>query len=358
LVAALTTLDANRKLVRIAGGVLLAIVVAGVLLTDSYGYREARPAPADRIEAMKDVADHVPDRGLYLLNEWEEYGKVFMDAARVNPATEAQAPRPVALRADVGLKPTSTKRTPIFGRWFDLDRQTLGYVESFSGIITRRSPVASRPPASFRRIYSNRFYELWRRGPAVEVREHLPLQSPDRATRIPDCAKVRALASRARKGDRLVAASRPRVARLSPLEVRHPRNWPEAGDQRSTVTTRGAGVLRGSLTASGRQRVWLRASASRGLDVFVDGRRVGQARQLNTPDQWIEAGEVPLRPGTHDIEVRRPTASLRPGDSIYGYLGPVALETVGPSRLQSVPPSRASALCGRPWDWIELVAAS
>ena len=290
LLAALSAAGSSRVAVKGAGFALLAAVLAGVLISDFYGYREARVAPEDRIDAMRDVAKHVPDRGLYLLNEWEEYGKVFMDSARINPAAEADAPRRVDLRADAGLKSSSPKRTPVFGEWFDLDSQTLGYVESFEGIIMRRSPAASRPPANFRRIYSNDFYELWRRRPGPRVKAHLPLQSDGRASKVPDCSRVRALARRARPGDRLVAASRPRVARFSPLQVPHPQNWPTAGDRESTVTTRGGGVMRGSLTATGRQRLWVRASAARGMNVFVDGRRVGQARHINTPGQWIEVG--------------------------------------------------------------------
>ena len=88
----------------------LLAVAAGVLLSDVYSYREARKAPADRVEAMKDVAEHVPDRGLYLLNEWEEFGKFFMRSVRVNPASEVESPRLLRLRVDRGL-PADLPRT-------------------------------------------------------------------------------------------------------------------------------------------------------------------------------------------------------------------------------------------------------
>ena len=226
----------------------------------------------------------------------------------------------------------------------------------FRGIIMRRSPVASRPPANFRLAYRNEYYELWLRDPSVRVREHLPLQSRDRAEVVPDCARVRALARSARPGDRLVGAARPRAARLSPVRVTVPPRWQISGDVKGSVTTAGPGAMRGTLNAAGRQVVWVRASATRALTVYVDGRRVGQAKQINTPDQWIRVGTVDLRPGPHKIEVRRGGASWRPGDSAYGTLGPLVLAGAGRSRLVSVPPARAGELCGRPWDWVELVS--
>ncbi|HYI36477.1 MAG TPA: hypothetical protein VEX39_07730 [Thermoleophilaceae bacterium] len=351
----LALLQEPGRAARVAGGVGLAVLVVGVTATAGYTYRDVKVAPLDRVQAMEDVAGRVPDRGLYLLNEWEEFGKVFMDAARVNPAFEAESAYPVDLRGEAGLARDSPKRTPIFGRWFDLDRQDRRYVARFRGIIMRRSPAASRPPASFRLVYRNRYYELWRRVPGVRVAAHLPLQGRDRATAVPDCAVVRRLAARARRGQRLVAAARPRVAAFSPLTVPKPANWPVNEDPEGTVATRGAGTLRGTLTAQGRQRVWLRASSIRRLTVTVDGRRVGDAEEPNTPGQWIDVGTVRLGPGPHRIEVSRAKASLRPGDSNYGFLGPVALQAAGPGRLVSVAPRDGARLCGRSWDWIELV---
>ncbi len=173
--AALIGMQARRRAARVLGLVALLAVAGGVLASDLYSYRAVTLAPLERVEAMKDVADHVPDRGLYLLNEWEEYGKYFMRSARINPAAESGSLRPVRLR----------RRVPVFGHFFDLDRHKLRYVQQFDGVIARRSPAASRPPASFRMIYRNAHYELWRRDPAVRVKEHLPLQGLDRATSVP-----------------------------------------------------------------------------------------------------------------------------------------------------------------------------
>ena len=52
---------------------------------------------------------------------------------------------------------------------------TLPYVEQFPLLILRRSPVASRPPANYRRAFVGRYYEVWRRTGSPKVARHLPL---------------------------------------------------------------------------------------------------------------------------------------------------------------------------------------
>ena len=91
---------------------------------------------------------------------------------KVNAAFEAESPRPAEMR----------KPRPIFGRYYDLDALTLAYVNSFPGIIKRRSPSASRPPASFKLSYENDYYEVWRRQDGPAVIEHIPLQRRHLAT--------------------------------------------------------------------------------------------------------------------------------------------------------------------------------
>jgi hypothetical protein len=348
LVASIATVIAmrsTRRTLKAIGGLGLAAVVVGVLASDFYSYRETQLAPLDRMAAMEDVAAHVPDRRLYLFNEWEEFGKYFLRSARVNPASEAESQYPVKLR---------TTR-PIFGRWFDLDRQKLGYVQRFAGIIVRRSPAASRPPASFQMLYRNKYYELWRRDPEATVRTHLPLVGLDRRADSPSCPAVRRLADRARPGDFLVAAGGRDVVHLSPFVASGPSAWKGSPDRPGMVSPRGPGAISGTITAGGRRDVWLKLSGGRGLTVSIDGRPVGNVRQFNTPDQWLEVGSVRLAPGSHRVEVRRGGAGWQPGDAEYGVIGPLALERPGRAPLVRVTPPNAERLCGKRWDWIELV---
>ena len=295
---------------------------------------------------MEDVADHADGGGVWLVNEWEEFSKYFMRDITVNAAFEAESPRPAELRDP----------RPIFGRYYDLDELTLRYVQSFPGIIKRRSPAASRPPANYELVYENDYYEAWRRAAGTRVVEHLGLQRLHRATARPACARIRALASAALPGDRLVAASRPRTLLLDPLRAGwRPRAWVRNANAPGTVVPVSPGEMRVQRhTGEGLFRVWIRGSFGRPTAAFIDGREVGAAHEVNTPGQWVAVSEVRLSRGEHEIAVVRPDSKPGPGDAYRGELGPIALEPARRSQLVSVAPRRASQLCGREWDWIEL----
>jgi len=325
-------------------------VVAGVLASALVAYREVRLAPTERMSAMEDAADHAGGGGLWLVNEWEEFGRYFMRDIRVNMAFEAESPEPVRLRVP----------RPIFGQYYDLDEQTLRYVDGFPGIIMRRSPVASRPPASFEKVHQNAYYEVWRRRDAMKVRQHLPLQRFLDATATPVCARVEQMARRAGPGERLLAARRPEVTLFDTARHRIP-GWVLnlRPDPIRTVTPVVAGTERGVVsTSSGRFGVWLRGTFGRDVSIRIDGRRIGATGEVNTPGQWLPIGAVTLPAGEHRISIRRPDTSLAPGDGYRGYIGPVALQSLAPSELVSVSPKRARSLCGKRWDWIERVDGS
>ncbi|MDP1850649.1 MAG: hypothetical protein Q8K79_22850, partial [Solirubrobacteraceae bacterium] len=112
----------------VAAGLVGAFVIAGVAYSDAIVYREVRLAPADRMEAIEDVAAAAQGRGLTLFNEWEEYAKYFARAARVNVPGETAGPFPIVLRTPA----------PSFGAHFDLDDQGLAYVLRHRAIVTRR----------------------------------------------------------------------------------------------------------------------------------------------------------------------------------------------------------------------------
>lgn len=345
-VGALSLAGAPSRLARAAGIAGVALMVAGLLVSDGLGYRNTRLAPQTRMLAMQDAARHAPGGGLWLFNEWEEFGKFFMRSVRMNAASESASPKPVQLR----------RPRPIFGEYFDLDEQRLAYVTGFAGIVTRRSPVASRPPASYRLIHENGYYDVWRRTRGVSVIRHLPLQSRVSATSTPRCPSVLRLAQGARPGDRLVAARRPAVVLLDTRSARRSPAWKRSGTVHGVVVPAGSGSASGAVTTrGGRFRVWMQASTGRPIGAYVDGRRVGSAYQVNTPAQWLSVGTLRLRPGRHTLELRRGGRRLAPGDGYTGVLGPLALAPLARERLETVTPARARSLCGRPWDWIELV---
>ncbi len=155
-----------------------------------------------------------------------------------------------------------------------------------------------------------------------------------------------------------MAARRPPIARLSPFVARIPDGWRVAPNiPPGTVVPNSFGSMTGTVTAGGERRVWLKATGGRPYTILIDGRKVGEVQQVNTPDQWLHVATVALAPGPHDVEVRRERASWPPGDAVRGYVGALVMEPTTSAELVSVRPRDAARLCGEGWDWIELVRA-
>lgn len=354
VIAAAIGLIACARFARPASTVLaveLALLLGGaVMLSDVYALHDSKVAPRERMVALRAAADELAGRGPVLYTEYEEFAKYFGAGAALNVDTEPITPRRVKLR-----RPEN-----VFGQYFDLDRQTLPYVLSFPNIITRRSPAASRPPATYSRVYANRFYEAWTRRPGPRPLEHLPLQGRDDATKRAKCGDVRALARRARRsaGDvELVAAVTAPVARMDVLDARRTPGLQPNQSIAGTVATITPGNARGRVTISrsGAYRIWLRGSFPRPTSILVDGAVRATVQGVNTPGQWL--GDVPVRldAGRHRVEISVPGGSPRPGDGAAVTIGPLALVADRPSRLQTVPVARWRSLCGRRLDWIEVV---
>ena len=99
----------------------------------------------------------------------------------------------------------------------------------------------------------------------------------------------------------------------------------------------------------------MKGSFGRPTAAYVDGRKVGEADEINTPGQWQQVGEVELTDGIHRAKLERPGPARRPGTPGAACSGRWRSSRVEPSRLISSRPSGPRRLCGRDWDWIELV---
>jgi hypothetical protein len=96
--------------------------------------------------------------------------------------------------------------------------------------------------------------------------------------------------------------------------------------------------------------------------VRIDGHLVGSiSNELNNLGDYNQVGRpLVLGPGRHTITVTYPKANLAPGDADseqYTALSEIALAPLSPSpKLVQVAPARATELCHRTLDWIEVVA--
>jgi hypothetical protein len=334
---------------RVAATVLAAAVVVGVLWSNAFAYHGVRLAPTERLDALADTGRRLRDaRGLVLVNEAEEFAKVYRAGANFNTPTEAFTPKQIQLRVPQSF----------LTLYFDLDSQLLDYVEQFPTIVKRRSPDASRPPANYRLVRANDWYETWRRWPGLKVIDHLPLQGVHAAGQKPKCRDVLALAERARPGDLLVGARSAPMVVLDTAKAKRSSAWVPHPTQPDMVVpqTPGNAHARATVKQRGTYDAWVAGSFGRPIEVRVDGGLIGEAVGVNTLGQWLHAGEVTLAPGRHRLRLTRSGGDLKPGDGYAGDLGPLVLQPVGrATTLERFRPAEGDRLCGGSWDWIELV---
>lgn len=331
------------------GWLAAGLMLLGVLGSDALAYHVVHLAPTDRMAALRDLDRQFAGEGLILFNEPEEFAKNFMRESRLNVGAEAVTPKQTQLRVPQAFAYL----------WYDLDDLTPEYVDQFPLIAVRRSPVASRPPVNFRLVYRNRYYEAWRRLPAPGVVDHLPLQGIHQVAARPKCADVQALAARARGDQVLMAARAPTLVALDTANADRSESWRPHPYRADMVLTGAPGEAHATVTVTrpGRYRAWIAGSFGRSIGAYVDGRRIGQAVGVNTVGQWHEVADVELARGRHELRITRGGGGLAPGDGFSGELGPFALRRIEPEDILRVRPARARAeLCGRSWDWIELVS--
>jgi len=322
--------------------------------SDLLAYSRTRVAPSGRMEAIEQVGDHLRGEGPVLWNEFEEYAKYFARAARVSVPFETLTPLQVQLRRPVG--------SSFYGRWFDLDEELLGFVERYPLIVTRHSPGASRPPANYTLVYSNHYYEAWRRSPRPRVLAHLPEQREYSASATVQCPAVQKLVARAPSGAELVVARAPEVDLYEPLySADRSEGWGEDTPQPGAVVTNTPGHASGVLAApaSGRYEVWVQGDFPRAVEVVLDGRRVGSVSGSNTPRQWLRVASIELAAGSHPATIIRAAGRdhLGPGEWSSGVIGAVAIRAPRAETLQTVPLRDWRRLCGTSADWVELVQA-
>src|SRR5262249_50392590 len=136
-------------------------------------------------------------------------------------------------------------------------------------------------------------------------------------------------------------------------------------------TTPGTAVGEIGIRSGQSYELFLRGSFGRGIEVRVDGRRLGSVKDqlAGIPMGFVPLGEVYLSPGVHTVEYVYPSADLTPGSgealgngefanfARRTLLAAVVLEPLQypPIELISVSPAEARSLCGRTLNWVEIV---
>jgi hypothetical protein len=329
----------------------------GVLVSDALAYHHDPVAPTTRFIAMREVGHFLGNRGPVMVSEFDEFAKYFAFPARLWVGTEYPTPENLLLRVPGG----------IYDQSFDLDALQLPFVESFPYILLRRSPAESRPPANFRLVYSNAFYEVWKRTATPRVLDHLPLQQQYSAYAPVSCPALAAMVRGAPAHASLVVAQSPQTVGYDVLHATvRSSGWiedpePYTPDAIVPLTPGSAGkIVR--LGTPGIYQVWVQGTFPRPIRVTLDSHTVGYVSELNTPDEWEQAGTVHVSAGRHALDIFRPGGGFAPGDGGTGNdggkgeIGHVELVAQRPDGMFSLPLGSWRSLCGQDEDWVEVVA--
>jgi hypothetical protein len=332
------------------GLILGAVVALGVLWSDAVLYHDTTLAPRDRFAELKTIDHKFKGQGPTLNPDFEDFALYFLRDMDIDGPGNAYKVRAAIL----------TNGQPAgYGHSYDLDELKPDYVNQFRTIVMRRSPAASRPPASFDRVFAGRFYEVWqRRAGLPRVVIHDGIQTDAQAGAPPKCADVGGLAATAAPGDQLAAVERPPVVVQAAATTRHSGNFKRGPS--GTLFMKGRGELDATIDvpAGGPYDVWLQASVGRRLTVQIDGRAVTSAAyQANEPEQYAHAGSVSLTAGSHQLRIVRAGGDLHPGNGAVNELGLIKFSSPASTARQvtMLPPPSWRQLCGKRLDWVELV---
>ena len=351
MVGALGLLGPGR---RVVGALIAATVAGGVLWSNALAYHDVRLAPRERLVELERIAARIAGEGPTMMPVYEPFAaRHFLRAADAESASELRR-RVVALRSGGSLPKLAAA---------DIDEFDLDAVLTYRTLVVPRSPAASRPPSAYRLRSRGRYYEVWQR-PATAQRaiiEHLPLGDDLQAAARPRCRDIRRLGRLAAAGATLATLARPRSIVVQAAHSSYPVSWQvDSGDPRILYPTE-PGTLSAALEVprGGRYTIWLAGSFARGVDVSIDGRRVGAARyELGNEGQYVQVGEVAIAAGRHRLGLEYGAGDLRPGSSgRLEPLGPLLLSPTGPEQKQVryLAPDRSRALCQETLDWVEVV---
>ena len=366
------------------GLVLIALFAFGILWSNERGYHNALLAPYERMAELEHIGQIAQGDGPMFINDYEVFADRHFDRAEapVEPAEYREA-----------LLPTTGGRLLTKSAYADIDSFGLQTLLPYRSIVTRNSPVESRPPSLWKLKWSGAYYQLWVRpaNPTESIIEHIPLgdqaaypfcgayELPGGGTAglpvcsiapaaVPTCSSVMALAAMAaRDGAELLAYERPDPIVIRGDNVRFPFQW--AHDTIGhTLTANTPGTATGYMAVASTQRykLWLGGVFTRGFDVSVDGHSLGLvANQISDVDGYVPVATIGLKAGIHTVKLRYPTAGIGPGagdnpsplgTAGYTQLEEIALQPTQPApKLVSYAPSQATALCGQSLDWIEIV---
>jgi len=331
---------------RRAGPVLAVVLTGGVLASDALQYHASNLAPTARYQELARVNERFAGRGPTLFTDFDEYALYMLRDLDVGGPNFEHPPPALARVSNYRYPVALTSVPPV---------RLLPYAL----IVTRRDPAASRPPSAYRLLWQGTYYEVWGRTPGAPAAIAAIALSGPPAQQCPDIRRAARLARA--EGAHLVAAGSPELLPISLDRASHPAHW---GSPRKGIAIGSPGRLSAVFnapTAAGAE-LWLQGDIMPALRVSMDERPVASiGAQLggnSVVRNTLTPVPVSLSVGPHRISLSRTSSILAPGDGgsaiVYAmFLTPS--RGAGQDPLRVVAPSRWRSLCGRSYDWIEVV---
>ncbi len=347
-VAALKSVP-RARLSLTAAGLLAFALAGGVLASDFMQYRASDLAPTARYDELASLDSRFAGHGPTLFTDFDEYSMYELRDLDVGGPDFVYPPARVAAAAGGYGEPVA------------LDRVSPSALLGYPLIMTRRDPAASRPPAAYTLQWQGRYYQVWSRRPgAPAALAHVTLAGSYSA----QCARIGQLARGAPPDTDLTAAESPELIRISLAHASHPADW---GHAREGLAMSRPGTLSAkfSIPVAGRWEVWVQGQLMPTVELGLDGNRLasigGQLSGNSLVPNTTPPIVVELSAGVHSLSVRRSRSGLAPGDDGAAVLDAVFLTPPGADggdTLRTAAATRWRGLCGRGYEWVELVPAS
>jgi hypothetical protein len=260
-------------------------------------------------------------------------------------------------------------------RPLDPDDYAGRHIESFPLILDRKTPYGSRPPGNYVQVFETKRYRLWqRRGPSPVF--HVPLGSDGYV----GSARLRCRGGQPRdpgahfifKAARISHAPvRAAVGPAEPIVAVEPHSWvdfhPVALFKPAAFIAMTGGSASALVTVpAGHYYAWIAGSMGPGIGLWsrpagqIRAEHIGNAtNDMGLPALWqpIAVAELRHRTIVHASWIDR--AWWKASSRHPNVIGPVVFTRLGDrARVVDVPPSRASSLCGKRLDWMELYGRS
>jgi hypothetical protein len=334
---------------RVAAPLLALALAGGVIASDAMQYHSANLAPTVRYEELASIGHRYAGKGPTLFTDFDEYSLYELRDLDVGGPDFIYSPGALA---GVG----GGYRYPV-----ELERLAPAALRSYPLMVTRRNPASARPPSAYSLLWRGTYYEVWgrRKGAPAAISATSLTGTPAE-----QCARIRSLAGLARvRGGRLIAAGSPELVHISLAGASHPPRWGHVREDGLVMSTPGRLSAAFTVPRAGVWELWLQGQIMPVVGVSIDGHRLasiggqldGNSLVLNT----ITPLAVSLSAGPHRLSIlRRGGFSLAPGDGGSAVLYAVFLTPSGAplqQPLRTVAPGAWRSLCGRPYDWIEVV---